>query len=59
MRFFSYLSGWSHGYLKTHVVAGIKSEILWATFQEIKATNKIALVPFSMLWEMANGQALL
>lgn len=60
VRFFSYLSGWSHGYLKTHIlVPGIKSEIWWATFQEIKATNKIALVPFSMLWEMANGQELL
>lgn len=33
-------------------MAGIKSEIWWATFQEIKATDKIALVPFSTLWEM-------
>lgn len=54
------MSGWSYGYSRTHIlVAGIKSEIWWATFQEIKATNKTALVPFSMLWEMASGQAFL
>lgn len=33
-------------------MAGIKSAIWWATFQEIKATDKIALVPFSTLWGM-------
>lgn len=43
----------------THPSTSIKSEIWWATFQEIKATNKMASVPFSTLWEMANGQALL
>lgn len=33
-------------------MAGIKYEIWWATFQEINAADKIALVPFSTLWEM-------
>lgn len=60
MRFFSCLSGRNQGYLKTkHPVASAQSEIWWETFQEIKATNKMALVPFSLLWEMANGQTLL
>lgn len=43
VRFSSYLLGRSHGYLKACIfVAGIKLEIWWATFQEIKATNKVA-----------------
>lgn len=56
VRFSSYLFGRSHGYLKAYIfVAGIKLEIWWATFQEIKATNKIAFIPFSTLWETTNG----
>jgi hypothetical protein len=52
----SYLFGRSHGYLKADIfVAGTDFEIWWATFQEIKATNKIAFIPFSALWERANG----
>lgn len=52
VRVSSYLSGRSHGYLKAYIfVAGTEFEIWWATFQEIKATNKIAFIPFSALWE--------
>lgn len=60
VRFSSYLLGRSHGYLKACIfVAGIKLEIWWATFQEIKATNKVAFIPFSTLRETTNGWALL